>query len=63
MGLLKTLANTAGYTLNDLIVTSDAEIALKGAFNDNRGIITIVGTGSIGLAKIDSTNHLERCGG
>jgi len=60
--LIKTLANTVGQTINDLVVTSDAEIALEGAFNGEAGIITIVGTGSIGLAKYAEV-PLARCGG
>lgn len=59
--LLKTLARGNDFQLNDLIVTSDAEIALEGAFNGKDGIITIVGTGSIGLSKKGKT--LNRCGG
>jgi N-acetylglucosamine kinase-like BadF-type ATPase len=59
--LLKTLARGQYVTLNDLVVTSDAEIALHGAFDGNEGIITIVGTGSIGLAKYK--DKLYRCGG
>jgi len=60
--LIKTLANTTGHTINDLIITSDAEIAIEGAFNGNNGIITIVGTGSIGLAKYGNA-PFARCGG
>lgn len=60
--LLKTLARSQSVTLNDLIVTSDAEIAIEGAFDGKNGIITIVGTGSIGLAKIGK-KKFERCGG
>jgi N-acetylglucosamine kinase-like BadF-type ATPase len=61
--LIKTLANTIGHTINDLVVTSDAEIAIEGAFGGGNGIITIVGTGSIGLAKYDADSSLARCGG
>lgn len=60
--LLKTLARGNDMIINDLIVTSDAEIALEGAFNGKSGIITIVGTGSIALAK-NSKGKLMRCGG
>lgn len=59
--LLKTLGRGYDFSFNDLIVTSDAEIALEGAFEGDDGVITIVGTGSIGLAKVN--NNLERCGG
>lgn len=60
--LLKTLARSQDVLINDLIVTSDAEIALEGAFDGKNGIITIVGTGSIGLAKT-AKNKMYRCGG
>ncbi len=62
LNLIKTLARGQGHAINDLVVTSDAEIALEGAFNGKKGIITIVGTGSIGLARYDK-NKLARCGG
>ncbi|MDR0926747.1 MAG: hypothetical protein LBO69_03140 [Ignavibacteria bacterium] len=61
--LIKTLASTSGVTINDLVVTSDAEIAMEGAFGGELGIITIVGTGSIGLAKYNSDKPFARCGG
>lgn len=60
--LIKTLARGQYITINDLFVTSDAEIALEGAFGGSDGIITIVGTGSIALAK-NGKKPLERCGG
>lgn len=59
--LLKTLGRGYNFTFEDIMVTSDAELALHGAFEGGDGIITIVGTGSIGLAKVD--NKLHRCGG
>ena len=63
MHLIKTLASTSNNKINDLVVTSDAEIAMEGAFKGDNGIITIVGTGSIGLAKYEQTKPLARCGG
>ncbi len=60
--LLKTLGRAAGVKFNDLIVTSDAELALEGAFAGEHGIITIVGTGSIGLGRVGKSG-LVRCGG
>ncbi|MFW6232810.1 MAG: BadF/BadG/BcrA/BcrD ATPase family protein, partial [Bacteroidota bacterium] len=60
--LIKTLARGQDITLSDLIVTSDAELAVEGAFGGGQGIITIVGTGSIALGKIKN-NKLVRCGG
>ena len=59
--LMKTLGRSYDFSFNDLIVTSDAELALQGAFSGDDGIITIVGTGSIGLAKVG--DDLHRCGG
>lgn len=60
--LLKTLARGQDIKLNDLIVTSDAELALEGAFGEGNGIILIVGTGSIALGRTGK-NKLTRCGG
>ncbi len=62
LNLIKTLARTQGYVIDDLLVTSDAEIAFEGAFGDGEGIVTIVGTGSIGLARYGK-NKFARCGG
>jgi len=59
--LLKTLGRGQNYEFNDIIVTSDAELALEGAFAGGDGVITIVGTGSIALGKIGG--ELVRCGG
>ncbi len=60
--LIKTLARTQKMYLNDLIVTSDAELALEGAFEGDQGIVMIVGTGSIAIGKVGK-NQLIRCGG
>lgn len=60
--LLKTLARGSDMLINDLIITSDAEIALEGAFAGKEGVITIIGTGSIALGKTKK-NKLIRCGG
>lgn len=60
--LLKTLSRAENLILNDLIVTSDAELAVEGAFSGGAGIVMIVGTGSIALAK-SNNNVLNRCGG
>jgi glucosamine kinase len=62
ISLLKMLARSEGITLNDLIVISDAAIALEGAFAGENGIVLIVGTGTIGIAKVDEGRY-ERCGG
>lgn len=59
--LLRTLAKSQNMILNDLLVVSDAEIALEGALDGEDGIIIIVGTGSIGLAK--DGDSIFRCGG
>ena len=60
--LLKTLGRAQDVRFNDLIVTSDAELALEGAFGSEQGIITIVGTGSIELDR-SGKDKLVRCGG
>lgn len=60
--LLRTLARSNRVVINDLAVVSDAEIAFEGALGDDDGIILIVGTGSIGLARVGKT-HFHRCGG
>ncbi|MGQ9818955.1 MAG: N-acetylglucosamine kinase [Candidatus Kapaibacteriales bacterium] len=60
--LLKTLARTQNISINDLIITSDAEIAVEGAFKGGNGIVLIVGTGSIAIGKIGKGKFI-RCGG
>jgi N-acetylglucosamine kinase-like BadF-type ATPase len=60
--LLKTLARTQNISLSDVIITSDAEIAVEGAFGGNNGIVLIVGTGSIAIGKIGKDKFV-RCGG
>ncbi|MFC2130503.1 BadF/BadG/BcrA/BcrD ATPase family protein [Bacteroidota bacterium] len=60
--LLKTLARSEGVILNDLIITSDAELAVHGAFNGGPGVVLIVGTGSIVLGKTTSGKFV-RSGG
>jgi len=59
--LIRTLGRGQGVTLPDLLVTSDAEIALQGALGEEDGIIIIVGTGSIALGRFGK--ELIRCGG
>lgn len=60
--LLKTLARGSDLVFGDLTVTSDAELAMEGAFAGGNGIITIVGTGSIALGKKGNGDYI-RCGG
>ncbi len=60
--LLKTLARGQKMVLNDLLVISDAELALEGALDGGNGIIMIAGTGSIGICKVGK-EKMERCGG
>jgi len=62
VSLLKMLARSEGITLNDIIVISDAAIAVEGAFSGENGIVLIVGTGTIGIAKVEDGRY-ERCGG
>jgi len=59
--LIRTLGRGQGVSINNIVVTSDAEIALQGAFGDDDGIILIVGTGSIALGRFGK--DLVRCGG
>jgi N-acetylglucosamine kinase-like BadF-type ATPase len=60
--LLKTLARTQNIPLSDVIITSDAEIAVEGAFSGGNGIVLIAGTGSIAIGKIGKDKFV-RCGG
>jgi len=60
--LLKTLARSQKMTLNDLIVTSDAELAVEGAFDGKNGIVLIVGTGSIAIGRLGKNKYI-RSGG
>lgn len=50
------------FSLKNVIVTSDARIALEGAFSGRPGIILIAGTGSIMFAK-DRDEEMHRVGG
>lgn len=60
--LLKTLARSQKIVLNDLLIMSDAELAIEGALGGGNGIVMIVGTGSIAIAKTQK-DKLVRCGG
>jgi len=60
--LIKTLARGRNIILNDLLVVSDAELALQSALEGKPGIVMIVGTGSIAVGKV-SANKIVRCGG
>jgi glucosamine kinase len=60
--LLKTLARGQHLLLNDLLVVSDAELALEGAFAGGEGIVLIVGTGSISVGRVGK-DKIVRCGG
>lgn len=60
--LIKTLAKSQDFLINEITVTSDAEIALRGAFDGGKGITTIIGTGSIALGN-PNNDKLVRCGG
>jgi len=56
------LAHTRNLTINNLIVESDARIALEGAFGGKPGVIVIAGTGSIVFGK-DERGKIYRAGG
>lgn len=60
--LIKTLARNSKITINDLLVISDAEIALEGVLGGKNGIALIAGTGTITLGKI-SDGEIVRSGG
>ena len=60
--LLRIIARDSGFNLHDLIATSDAEIALRGAFGSDAGIVLIAGTGTITLGK-NKQGDLIRSGG
>jgi len=60
--LLRIIARDSGFNLHDLIATSDAEIALRGAFGKDAGIMLIAGTGTITLGK-NKQGDLIRSGG
>lgn len=47
---------------NHLLVTHDGEIAVEAAFQGGSGVIVIVGTGSVAIAK-DTDGRLHRVGG
>ncbi len=59
---LKRYARTKKVRLNNVLVESDARIALEGAFKGGTGIILIAGTGSIAFGK-DSKGNVHRVGG
>lgn len=60
--LLQTLARGQDMVLNDVMVTSDAQLAVEGAFEGGHGIVMIVGTGSIAIGKTQKDKFV-RCGG
>jgi glucosamine kinase len=60
--LIQTLARGQDLAMHDIMVTSDAELALEGAFNGDEGIVMIVGTGSIAIGK-NEKKQVVRCGG
>ena len=60
--LLRIIARDSGFNLHYLIATSDAEIALRGAFGSDAGIMLIAGTGTITLGK-NKQGDLIRSGG
>jgi glucosamine kinase len=56
------LARARNLTINNLVVESDARIALEGAFSGKPGLIIIAGTGSIVFGK-DEHGKIFRAGG
>ncbi len=59
---LKKFAESKNAKLKNIIIESDARIALEGAFKGSAGIILIAGTGSIAFGK-DSKGVIHRVGG
>lgn len=59
---LKKYARSRKKPLANVIVESDARVALEGAFNGAPGIIVIAGTGSIAFGK-DRKGNVHRVGG
>jgi N-acetylglucosamine kinase-like BadF-type ATPase len=55
-------AHRGRETLREVIIESDARVALEGAFRGNVGIILISGTGSIAFGK-DQAGNVHRAGG
>jgi glucosamine kinase len=47
---------------DDVIVTTDAQVALADAFGDGAGVLLIAGTGSVAYGR-GPTGNEERCGG
>ncbi len=60
--LILSIAKNRKVVINDVFVTSDAEIALEGALGSKNGGILIGGTGTITLGKVGD-NKILRCGG
>jgi glucosamine kinase len=47
---------------DEVLVTTDAQVALADAFGDGPGVLLIAGTGSIAFGR-SPTDELDRCGG
>lgn len=60
--LLQLFARERKMEFDYLTVTSDAAIALEGAFKGSSGIVLIVGTGTIAVGKT-TKGDIVRCGG
>lgn len=60
--LLQLFARERKIEFDYLTVTSDAAIALEGAFGGGSGIVLIVGTGTIAVGKT-ANGEIVRCGG
>lgn len=60
--LLRMVGRERKISLQYLNITSDAAIALHGALNGASGIVLIIGTGTIAIAKTP-TGEIVRCGG
>jgi glucosamine kinase len=49
--VLRWMARERGLVIEQLLVTSDAEIAIEGAFGGAPGVVLIAGTGTIAIGK------------
>ena len=59
---IRAMARRKKISLRNLMIESDARIALEGALAGQPGVVLISGTGSIGMAK-DSQGNIFRVGG
>ncbi len=59
---MQKVASGRKFRIKNLVIDSDARVALEGAFGSDAGMVLISGTGSIGLVK-DHRGNIHRVGG